>query len=184
MLTGEGERRRGQGHRRQFFTLLPQVRAQESPPPRNLTWRWMRGRERQHGSQDSCPMTLGTHALGGGLWGHVNTEAPVLTPPPRPHLIFLTLSYVWPHMFSSLLSSIISFFLQVNLVAKLFHLLQNKISCDKHSWQSMTTIPFLLGRKAMTNIDRILKSRDITFLTKFCIVKAMVFPVARYGCES
>ena len=42
----------------------------------------------------------------------------------------------------------------------------------------------LIGRKVMTNIDRILKSRDITFLTKFCIVKAMVFPVAMYGCES
>ena len=42
----------------------------------------------------------------------------------------------------------------------------------------------LLGRKAMTNIDSILKSRDITLLTKVCIVKAMVFPVVTYGCES
>ena len=42
----------------------------------------------------------------------------------------------------------------------------------------------LLGRKAMTNLDSILKSRDITLLTKVCIVKAMVFPVAMYGCES
>ena len=42
----------------------------------------------------------------------------------------------------------------------------------------------LLGRKATTNLDRILKSRDITWLTKFCIVKAMVFPVVMYGCES
>ena len=41
-----------------------------------------------------------------------------------------------------------------------------------------------LGRKAMTNIDSILKSRDITFLTKICLVKAMVFPVVTYGCES
>ena len=41
-----------------------------------------------------------------------------------------------------------------------------------------------LGRKAMTNIDSILKSRDITWLTKVCIVKAMVFPVVMYGCES
>ena len=41
-----------------------------------------------------------------------------------------------------------------------------------------------LGRKAMTNIDRILKSRDITLLTKVHIVKAMVFPVVMYGCES
>ena len=42
----------------------------------------------------------------------------------------------------------------------------------------------LLGRKAMTNLDSILKSRHITLLTKVCIVKAMVFPVVKYGCES
>ena len=42
----------------------------------------------------------------------------------------------------------------------------------------------LLGRKVMTNLDSILKSRDITLLTKVCIVKAMVFPVALYRCES
>ena len=42
----------------------------------------------------------------------------------------------------------------------------------------------LLGRKPMTNIDSILKSRDITLLTKVCIVKAMVFPVVIYGSES
>ena len=42
----------------------------------------------------------------------------------------------------------------------------------------------LLGRKDMTNLDSILKSRDITLLTKIHIVKAMVFPVAMYGCES
>ena len=42
----------------------------------------------------------------------------------------------------------------------------------------------LLGRKAITNLDSILKSRDITLLTKIHIVKAMVFPVVMYGCES
>ena len=42
----------------------------------------------------------------------------------------------------------------------------------------------LLRRKAMTNLDSILKSRDITLLTKVCLVKAMVFPVVMYGCES
>ena len=42
----------------------------------------------------------------------------------------------------------------------------------------------LLGRKIMTNLDRILKSRDITLPTKVCLVKAMVFPVVIYGCES
>ena len=42
----------------------------------------------------------------------------------------------------------------------------------------------LLGRKVMTNLDSILKSRDITLPTKFCLVKGMVFPVVMYGCES
>ena len=42
----------------------------------------------------------------------------------------------------------------------------------------------LLGRQAMTNLDSVLKSRDITLLTKVHIVKAMVFPVVMYGCES
>ena len=42
----------------------------------------------------------------------------------------------------------------------------------------------LLGRKGMTNLDNVLKSRDITVATKVCLVKAMVFPVVMYGCES
>ena len=42
---------------------------------------------------------------------------------------------------------------------------------------------WLLGRKAMTNLDSILKSRDITLPTKVCTVRAMVFPVVMYGCE-
>ena len=42
----------------------------------------------------------------------------------------------------------------------------------------------LFGRKAMANLDSILKSRDITFLATFCLVKAVVFPVVMYGCES
>ena len=42
----------------------------------------------------------------------------------------------------------------------------------------------LLGRKTMTNLDRILKSRDISLPTKVCMVIAMVFPVVMYGCES
>ena len=42
----------------------------------------------------------------------------------------------------------------------------------------------LLARNAMTNLDRVLKSRDITLPTKVCIVKAMIFPVIRYRCES
>ena len=43
---------------------------------------------------------------------------------------------------------------------------------------------FLLGRKTMANLDSILKSKDITLPTKICLVKAMVFPVVIYGCES
>ena len=42
----------------------------------------------------------------------------------------------------------------------------------------------LLGRKAMTNLDSLLKSRDITLPTKVCLIKAMVFPVVMFGCES
>ena len=42
----------------------------------------------------------------------------------------------------------------------------------------------LIGRKVMTNLDNILKNRDITLPTKVCLVKAMVFPVVMYGCES
>ena len=44
--------------------------------------------------------------------------------------------------------------------------------------------PLLLGRKAMTNLDSILKSRHITLLTKVCLVNVMDFPVVMYGCES
>ena len=50
--------------------------------------------------------------------------------------------------------------------------------------QIIYLISLLLGRKAMTNLDSILKSRDITLPTKVCLVKAMVFPVVMYGCES
>ena len=42
----------------------------------------------------------------------------------------------------------------------------------------------LLGRKVMTNLDSLLRSRDITLLTKVCLIKAMIFPVVMYGCES
>ena len=53
--------------------------------------------------------------------------------------------------------------------------------------QMMTTamkLKLLVGRKAMTNLDSTLKSRNITLPTKVCLVKAMVFPVVMYGCES
>ena len=58
-----------------------------------------------------------------------------------------------------------------------------KITVDGEcSYAIKRHLPF--GRKAMTNLDSILKSRDITLLTKFHLVKAMVFPVVMYGCES
>ena len=48
-------------------------------------------------------------------------------------------------------------------------------------WVSVGSV---LGRKALTKLDSILKSRDIILPTKFCIVKALVFPIVTYGCES
>ena len=51
-------------------------------------------------------------------------------------------------------------------------------------WLQMWKRHLLIGRKAVTNLDSILKSRDITLLTKVCIVKAMVFPIVMYRCES
>ena len=62
-----------------------------------------------------------------------------------------------------------------------FTFLGSKITVDGDCSHEIKT---LLGRKAMTNLDSMLKSRDITLLTKFCVVKAMVFPVVLYGCES
>ena len=51
-------------------------------------------------------------------------------------------------------------------------------------WRHEIKRCLLLGRKAVTNLDSVLKSRDITLLTKVCLVKAMVFPVVMYGCMS
>ena len=59
----------------------------------------------------------------------------------------------------------------------------SKITADGESSQEIKR-HLLLGRKVMTNLDSILKSRDITLPTKVCLVKAMVFPVVLYGCES
>ena len=57
-----------------------------------------------------------------------------------------------------------------------------KITADGDSHEIKRHL--LLGRKAMTNLDNIFKNRDITLMTKFYLVKAMVFPVVMYGCES
>ena len=59
----------------------------------------------------------------------------------------------------------------------------SKIAVDG-DWSHKIKRHLLLGRKVMTNLDSILKSRDITLLTKVCLVKAVVFPVVMYGCES
>ena len=61
--------------------------------------------------------------------------------------------------------------------------LDSKITVDRDCGREIQR-RLLLGRKAMTNLDRVLKSRDITLPTKVRIVKAMVFPVVMYGCES
>ena len=59
----------------------------------------------------------------------------------------------------------------------------SKITADGHCSHEIKR-HLLLGRKVMTNLDSILKSRDITLLTKVHLVRAMVFPVVMYGCES
>ena len=59
----------------------------------------------------------------------------------------------------------------------------SKITADSDCSHEMKRC-LLLGRKAMTDLDSILKSRDISWLTRVCIVKTMVFPVVMYGCES
>ena len=64
-----------------------------------------------------------------------------------------------------------------------FIFLGSKITADGDCSQEIKR-HLLLGRKAMTNLDNLLKSRDITLLTKVRIVKAMVFLVVMYGCES
>ena len=64
-----------------------------------------------------------------------------------------------------------------------FIFLGSKITADGDCSHEIER-PLLLGRKAMTNLDSILKSRDITLSTMICLVKAMVFPVVMYDCES
>ena len=63
-----------------------------------------------------------------------------------------------------------------------FIFLASKITADDDCSHKIKRCLFL-GRKAMTNLDSILKSRDITLSTKVCLVKAMVFPVVMYGCD-
>ena len=64
-----------------------------------------------------------------------------------------------------------------------FIFLDSKITADGDCSHEIKRC-LLLGRKVMTNLDSIFKSRDITLSTKVCLLKAMVFPMVRYGCES
>ena len=64
-----------------------------------------------------------------------------------------------------------------------FIFLGSKLTEDTDCSHEITRY-LLLGRKAMTNLDSVLKGRDITLLTKFCVVKAMIFLVVMYRCES
>ena len=64
-----------------------------------------------------------------------------------------------------------------------FIFLGSKIAADGDCSHEIKT-HLLLGRKVMTNLDSILKSKDVTLSTKVCLVKAMVFPAVKYGCES
>ena len=64
-----------------------------------------------------------------------------------------------------------------------FIFLGSRITADGDCSHEIKSL-LLLRRKAMTNLDSVLKSRDITLLTKVCLVKAMVFPLVMYGCES
>ena len=64
-----------------------------------------------------------------------------------------------------------------------FLFLGSKITADGHCSHEIRR-RFLLGRKAMTNIDSVLKSRNNILMTKVCIIEAMVFPVVLYDCES
>ena len=65
-----------------------------------------------------------------------------------------------------------------------FIFLCSKITADGSDCSREIKRHLLLGRKAMTNLDSTLKSRDITLPTKVCLVKAMVFPIVMCGCES
>ena len=75
------------------------------------------------------------------------------------------------------------FIIWLNIYSNLLPILGSKITADGDcSHEIKRRLP--LGRKVMTNLDSIFKSRDITLPTKVHLVKAMVFPVVMYGCES
>ena len=85
--------------------------------------------------------------------------------------------------FSSLIRVVIFLVLGTMETVRDFNLGGSKITADGDCSHEIKGC-LLLGRKVMTNLDSILKSRDITLPTKVCLAKAMVFPVVMYGCES
>ena len=93
-------------------------------------------------------------------------------------------SWTWSFKFAPVLTCITSWQIDGETVETVadFILGGSKITADADCSHEERLL--LLGRKAIINLDSILKSRDITLPTKFCIVKAMVFPVVTYGCES
>ena len=72
---------------------------------------------------------------------------------------------------------------EIREIVRDFIFLDSKITADDDCSHEIKR-HILLGRKAMTNLESILKSSDITWLMKICLVKSMVFPILMYGCES
>ena len=107
-------------------------------------------------------------------------------------LYFFGPLFAWVVRFSAIeLDELIVYFVHLSLkqingktmeIVTNFLLLGSKITVDSDCSLEIKR-HLLLGRKAMTNLDNVLKSRDITLPTKVYIVKAIVFPVAMYGCE-
>ena len=83
---------------------------------------------------------------------------------------------IWSHLFTQIDRE------KVETVTDFIDL-GSKITADSYCSHEIKR-QLRLGRKAMTNLDRVFKSRDIILQTKVCLVKAMVFPVVMYGCES
>ena len=96
---------------------------------------------------------------------------------------FLEMSFLFKGLFSNTLSCWPSVLSQQTAFPHFFFSYHSKITADGDCSLD-TKRCLLLGRKLMTNLDSILKSRDITLPTKVHLVKAMVFPVVIYGCES
>ena len=112
---------------------------------------------------------------GDGLGGK-QAWAPPLPSKPTPQYLVTC-----PHPFSTIRRTL-NFTKRWSVLVTTQNFPDNEAADGDHSHEIKRCL--LLGRKAMTNLDSILKSRDITLPTKVHMVKAMVFPVVMYGCES